>query len=219
MLFRLLIHLRSSSSRRVSRILRHPLVWLPVCAILVMGDAPQSEAGPVEQRPQASISAAPAPASTSKVKISKLPHLVAVGPMEVAIKPLAGPRIRRAPALPTPKPVEPEPAAAPANSQPQETPPSTPPEPSVLSPDAPHTLLPAEKPPITPPVVKKEEAKESVLVPAGNTEPELKDAVMYFETPVGPHGSRVTIPAIVPLSSPTGAPQPESRAIYRKEKE
>jgi hypothetical protein len=160
------------------------------------------------------------PTPTPKYKITNRPHLVAVGPMELSVKPVAGPRVRRAPLLPTPTPkpvIDTEVMSTPA--EPRATP--KPVEPSAFSPDAPPTLLPTEKPAATPVATpeKKDEKRESVLEPLEPREPELRDSVIYFETPVGPRGSRATIPMAVPFTSPATAPQPESRATYRKERE
>jgi hypothetical protein len=139
--------------------------------------------------------------------------------MTLDVKPLAGPRVRIPPLLPPPKIVEPDPMEEPAAAEPADTTSMPKPAgPSAFSPDAPHTLLPVEKPAPTPAPEKKVEPKESVLVPADSGEPDLQDAVMYFETPVGPRGSRVTIP-MIPSNPPAAVPQPESRATYRKDKE
>jgi hypothetical protein len=166
------------------------------------------------------VAVTPAPARTPKPRITTRPYIVSTGPMELDVKPPAGPRVRRPPLLPTPKPVEPNPETAPAPVTPPEVPAPKPPEPSAFSPDAPPTLLPSDKPvPATPEPVKKDDKKDGVLEPVEHREPELKDAVMYFDTPAGPRGSRVTIPMAVPLTTPPTAPQPESRATYRKEKE
>lgn len=158
----------------------------------------------------------PAPTPKPKVMITTHPHLVAVGPMTLDIKPVAGPRHRNPPLLPTPTPkpvIETDPAA---DSGQPELAPATPP-PSAFSPDAPPMLLPPEKPAPTPPPEKKE-PKPSVLSPEEQAEPDLKDAVMYFDTPVGPHGARATIPLVIPNSA-APVPLPESRATYRKEKD
>jgi hypothetical protein len=221
MLFRLFTHFPLLRPGRVSKVLRHPFVWLPVCTVVAIGGTAQSVAGPGAPPPRPPASSVTfkksTPAPTPKVKLSKWPHLVAVGPTEVYFKPLAGPRVRRPPLLPTPPTPTPEPEVK--TPDPSLSTPGKPPEPSALSPDAPPILLPKETTPATPPPEKSAAPPESALGEASSREPELKDAVMYFETPFGPHGARASIPAIVPLTSPVGAPQPESRAEYRKDKE
>jgi hypothetical protein len=222
MSFRLLHCVRPLPRRRVARLLRRPFpfVGMTAFALLALGSAFRGEAGPLERPVRTSVAAhAPTPSPTPRLKIISLPHLLAVGPMDVDIKPLAGPRVRRPPLLPPPKPAEPDPDATSTSPQPQEPVPPPPPEPSAFSPDAPPVLLPSEKPASTPAPEKRVEPRENVLVPADRGEPDLKDAVMYFDTPVGPRGSRASIPIPMPFGSPAPAPLPESRATYRKEKE
>ncbi len=220
MLFRLFTHFHGLRSGRVSKVLRHPFVWLPACAVAALGGTIQAVAGPVERPPRPPVSSATYKKTGPAVKISKWPHLVAVGPTEVYIKPLAGPSVRRPPMLPQPPPPPtPEPESEPKPADSSQPVPREMPQPSEFSPDAPPVLLPKDTAPVTPAPEKKTAPEESVLEEASHREPELKDAVIYFDTPIGPHGSRASIPAIVPFASPLGAPQPESRATYRKEKE
>jgi hypothetical protein len=173
---------------------------------------PASRRAPEPQKPAIK-------ASKVKWKVIKDPHLVAVGPSKIRVAPVAGPLVRRPPLLPPPKVVAPEPKPIAADLPP-------PAEPSTLSGDANPILLPPVKATAdsTQAPVKPEEPKESVLVPAEREELELKDAVKYFEPPHAPYapnspgGPQILLPAIVPYSSPA-APQPNSRATYRKEKE
>jgi hypothetical protein len=205
--------------RQVAQRAFGPMIGLVVLVVVSMGSGPVAKAGSEVRGPKAPpVMVKPTP--TPKYQITNRPHLVAVGPMELSVKPVAGPRVRRAPLLPTPTPkpvIEAEIISTPA--EPTATP--KPAEPSAFSPDAAPTLLPTEKGASTPAPVaeKKDEKRESVLDTIEPREPELRDSVMYFETPVGPRGSRATIPMVVPFTSPPTAPQPESRATYRKEKE
>ncbi|MEA3213602.1 MAG: hypothetical protein QOE70_6659 [Chthoniobacter sp.] len=212
------IHVHRSPVPSRSDIVRRPFLRLAAFAFLSMGGATLSKAATAERLPLQPFTArqTPAPTPSPKLKISEQPHLVAIGPMGLSIKPLDGPRVRRPPLLPPPPTVEPglKSEAAPETAGPRE-----PKEPSAFSPDSPPVLLPKEQAPLVPAPAKKEEPRESVLVPAVRGEPELKDAIIYFETPVGPNGSRISIPAMIPLTSPAPVAQPESRATYRKEKE
>jgi hypothetical protein len=205
---------------QVARISRRPLFGLAAVVLLGAGSVVTSEAGSTVIPPRTSKAApSPTPAPTPKYVISSQPHLVAIGPITIDVKPLAGPRVRRPPLLPPPKPIEPDPSVDAANAKPQEPPAPKPPLPSDFSPDAAPTLLPTDKPLPTPAPERKIEPKENALEPVDRGEPDLKDAVMYFETPVGPHGARASIPLAVPYTSPAPAPLPDSRATYRKEKE
>lgn len=214
MLFPLIHRSSVPSGWRVAEIVCRPVLGAAALALLALGSETLVQAGPVAM-------STPKPTPKPKYVLTKRPHLVAVGPMEVNVSPLAGPRVRRPPLLPTPTPkpvleqLEPVTPEQPVDSQPVK-----PTEPSAFSPDAPPTLLPTDKPPATPAPTPEAKAgkKESVLEAVDPREPELRDAVMYFDTPVGPHGSRASIPMVVPFTTPPTVPQPESRATYRKEK-
>ena len=205
-----------------------PLPRLLFVFILAMGGAARLEGGGSERSRQPSAGPARPPVavavSVPRYQIADEPYLTTVGPIKTRMSPLAGPRVRRAPLLPVTKLVEakPKPGKAPGYPVSPEVKSHDPSEPSAFSPDAPPILLPAvepeEKSATTPPV-QKESAKESVLVPAPRKDSELRDAVIYFDVPAVPPGSRVIIPSLVPLNSPSPVPQPESRATYRKEKE
>lgn len=90
----------------------------------------------------------------------------------------------------------------------------------MLSPDSAPVLLPTDK--STPvPDKKPQDAdhKDGLLTPSDRAEQDLRDAVMYFETPVGNNGARVAVPLAVPYGPPVApVPVPESRATYTTEK-
>jgi hypothetical protein len=92
------------------------------------------------------------------------------------------------------------------------------PEPSALVPEESPLLLPADKEPVAGKPMEKAVPSESVLAPLSRGELELKDALIFFETPAGPGGSQVAVPVLVPFSSPPVATQPASRATYREVK-
>jgi len=213
MSFRLSHHPADSPTPRVLGIFGRSVLRAAVFGILVAGGTFRSEAGTLERPLRWSDGAE----QTVSASIRKKAYLVAIGPAGIAVQPLAGPRVRQPPLLPTPKPVESEPAVAKTLSPEAARP--APAEPSAFSPEAPPVLLPTGKPPVAPAPAPKVEPTESVLAPAARAEAELKDAIIYFETPVGPVGSQVTIPAAVPLTSPAPAAPAASRATYRKEKE
>ena len=104
-------------------------------------------------------------------------------------------------------------------ASPLETPTAEPREPSDFSPDAPPTLLPKESPIAPPRPAQNSAPTESVLAPGVRSGTELKDAVIYFETPAGVNGSRIGFPTLVPVTSPPAPPQPPSKATFRQEKE
>jgi len=218
MSLRLSNHLMYSPTPWVVGIFGRLVLQAATLSILAAGGTLRSEAGPSERPPQPpATTQRPTPTPLPKLRINKRPHLVAIGPMGIDVQPLAGPRVRRPPLLPVPKVVEAEPEAAKSpSSEPAQPAPA---QPSAFSPDAPPVLLPTEKPPVAPAPAPKVEPTESVLAPAARAEAELRDAIIYFETPAGPAGSQVTIPAAMPLTSPAPAVPPQSRATYRKEKE
>jgi len=201
---------------------RRPWVCLAVALSLSVGIATSSEAGT-----DYVFAARPTPSPTPKVahkkkpKITSKPYLVTIGPMDLDIQPVAGPRVRRPPLLPRPAASENGTEGSPKTPTPEEASKQPKPsEPSAFSPDAPPVLLPAEKPPATPaPVDKIEAPKESVLVPGNHGELDLKDAVIYFETPAGPKGSRIIVPGVIPTNPPTPGTLPESSATYRKDQQ
>lgn len=216
MLFTLVHRSSAPSGWRVVEIACRPLLGLAAFAFFASASVTPVQAGPEAARPSGVPVAAvtPKPTPKPKYKITSRPYIVAVGPQELDVKPLAGPRVRRPPLLPTPTPkpvIEPPVTSEP----PTDTAPVKPAEPSAFSPDASPVLLPKDKPA----AASAPEKKESVLETVEHREPELRDAVMYFDTPAGPRGSRASIPMAVPFTTPPTLPQPESRATYRKEKE
>lgn len=185
---------------------------LLACAVVASGAVTSLQAGPPERPRPPKLVAQPKALPTPKMVVSKEPYLKLVGPALIVIKPIPGPSVRIPPLLPRPEPAEPTPKSIdPAAPVPGPT------EPSVLSQDAPITLLPAQKAPSAPVPERKVEAGESVLAPEARAEMELKDSVLFFEKQVGPYGSRVSVP--VPIAPTLPAEPPASRATYRKEKE
>jgi hypothetical protein len=177
----------------------------------------RSHAGPVAAPPQPLVNVRQTPAPAPKFKIRRWPYLVAIGPTALTIQPLSDPRVRRPPLLPRPILAATEPSAA--TEPPAPAGPARPAsaEPSAFSPDASLIVLPGEKTAAAPAPAKPTEPGVSVLTPANQAEQELKDAVIYFATPAGPHGPRVAVPATAPLNPPTPATLPKSRATYRQE--
>lgn len=224
MSFRPFTHFIASSIRLIPELVAAPLSRVGCCVVLTMAtaiplqagtkDRPLVSTGRVQPKPTPARSVKPAPANF----ISKTGYLAIIGPAGISTKPVAGPRVRQAPMLPTPKVVSADSAAAAKSSDSQALAQHQPSEPSAFSPDEPPMLLPAEKASQVAKAEEKIEPKENVLVPASRGEMELKDAVIYFETPVGSHGSQVALPVLVPHSSPAAATQPASRATYHEEK-
>lgn len=191
-----------------------PTAWVLV-AIAIVTTAALAHAGGEQAFPPRAILAAPRTAlATPKPVLEKRPYLQVIGPTAVRVLPVAGPRVRRVPLLPKPKRPERE-------ADPVETPVATTSSvaPSALSPDAPTNLLLSPNPgPLPATILQTPQPPENVLTPATDSGSDLRDAVIYFETPRGPRGSQTTLAVPLPFASPAAAKtQPESRATYRKE--
>ena len=144
------------------------------------------------------------------------PYLLVFEPTGVRTRSLQGPRMRRPPLLPVHKEATdtasatpaPHQAALPANAHISESvlssDPLVPPISVAKAPTAPATQEPAAV-----------ERVDNAITPAKGQDPELKDAAIYFETPIGARGARVTIP-VPAASSPTTHAQPESSASYQQ---
>ncbi len=206
------IWFRASAPHRVSKI----VCRLVACALVSAGVGPALQAGQAIRPLLPPVSGQQKTPTAPKAKIGQPPYLLAIGPTEISVRPVPGPRVRQPPLLPRPAAIEPDPDATAKSLQPGS--PARPAEPSAFSPEAPPTLLPDQKSPNVPGPAKSEGPKESALATEARGEPELRDSVIYFETPAGRNGSSVTVPALVPLKSPMSVPA-ESRATYRKEKE
>ena len=172
-------------------------------------------AGP-EAQPQTPVKKAPA--KTPRPKYDRTPYLLVFEPPGVRTKSLQGPRLRLPPLLPVRKETHDTASAAPNRRE--AGPGNEHKSDSVLSADpfAPPISVPktsgasAGSTPAEPSPV---EPIDNALAPARGQEPELKDAAIYFEAPIGAHGARATIPIPASPSSPA-QPQPASSATYQQ---
>jgi len=203
--------------RRASRLARrgHGLLW---CIIALLGALltalPLRAGSDTPPRTQAKK----APKATPGPKYNYAPYLLVFEPPGVRTKSLQGPRLRLPPLLPVRKETHDTASAAPNRRE--AGPGNEHKSDSVLSADpfAPPISVPktsgasttataAEPSPVEP--------IDNALAPARGQEPELKDAAIYFEAPIGAHGARATIPIPASPSSPA-QPQPPSSATYQQ---
>lgn len=156
------------------------------------------------------------PEHVHRPKVSKLPYLVLVEPEPLKIQRAVNPHFRNPPLLPTPKPA-PVVSKAPATPSPDDANANKPVDTGVLPSESSPILLPKDKQPAMP-APADHGKQDPVLTPAPSPEQELKDAVIYFDTPVGPHGTRAIVPVPIPGLTP-GATQPvvpDSHTTYRE---
>ncbi len=187
-----------------------------LASLTFLGAALRLHAGALDRQAFTSspVAVPSAPRAEVVCQAIREPYLVAIGPMRLRIKPAEG-QLRRPPLLPAAPAPE---AKASSKATPEPAPVPALPQPSEFSPGAPPVLLPAEKPEPKEEPDKRTEPKENALTPSTGTAPDLRDSVIYFETPVGDRAQRVLTPALVPAVPAPVAPLPESRATYRIEK-
>ena len=190
--------------------------WLVCCALAIVGSILPPL--PLWASPEIHRCAPTkkAPAKIAPPKFNKNPYLLVFEPPGVRTRSFQGPRMRRPPLLPArkdtsdaastpPNPHEPGPAATDHGAE------------SILTPDPLVPPISVARPPAAPaapepPVIER---PDNALTPAKENDPDLKDAAIYFEVPIGKQGARATIPA--PAASPPPAQaQPGSSATYRQ---
>jgi hypothetical protein len=144
------------------------------------------------------------------------PYLLVFEPLGVRTKSMQGPRFRNPPLLPVHKEAHDTASAAPnqgdaahANDHKPESVLSTDPlTPPISVPKTSSSVSAAPDAPALEPV-------DNALAPPKGQDPDLKDAAIYFEAPIGSHGARATIPIPAGPSSPA-QPQPPSSATYQE---
>jgi len=199
---------------RASRLARkgHCLVWCVIALIGAMVTASPLRAGP-EAQPQTPVKKAPA--KTPRPKYDRTPYLLVFEPPGVRTRSLQGPRLRQPPLLPSRKDAH-EIASATPDRREAPPPVNEHKSDSVLSSDpmAPAISIPKTSSNSTTAEPSPVEQIDNALAPPKGQEPELKDAAIYFEAPIGSHGARATIP-IPAASSPAQTP-PASSATYQQ---
>jgi hypothetical protein len=69
----------------------------------------------------------------------------------------------------------------------------------------------------TTPAPTTSEPAENALTNSAGKDPDLKDAVIYFEAPIGKKGARATVP--VPMNSQNSTTTPSQSSATYQEKE
>jgi len=203
--------------RRASRLARrgHGLVWCIMALLGALLTALPLRAGS-DTPPQTQVKKAPK--KNRGPTYNYAPYLLVFEPLGVRTKSLQGPRFRLPPLLPVRKEAHDTASAAPIRRE--ASPVNEHKSESVLSADplAPTISVPKTSGASNVSTAAEPSAVEPVdnaLAPARGQEPELKDAAIYFEAPIGTHGARATIPIPASPSSPA-QPQPPSSATYQQ---